>query len=141
MAVCLSLLPPTCDAARSMPAAGRGRARMLAYIGQRISVRTTDDEVLTGRFLGFDRHCNVILSDCERERRAKKSGAVSRVALGFVVLRGCFVQSGEVTRSLSNTPKMIDSLSSRAASAPDGGDVAPTGAGDRLRAPIAGLGR
>merc|ERR1712091_244120 len=77
--------------------AGGGRApaparasKLMAVLNYRVRAGLRDGRALTGRFLAFDKHLNVVLGDCE-ETRPGRGGAAAREqrrALGLVLLRG-----------------------------------------------------
>lgn len=109
------------------------------YLGHRVTVQTTDNDVMEGRFLGYDKHLNLILSDCERTRPLK-NGGFQRRALGFVVLRGKFVASITVRRGVTTARTMVDQLGGTAASGVSGQTVADASRAARAaQGPHAGL--
>lgn len=71
---------------------------MLKYINHLMRVTLSDSRVLTGRFLAFDPHMNVVLSETTEERRT--SSGLHKRALGLVLLRGNAV----VTLSVAAPP-------------------------------------
>ena len=44
---------------------------MAAIIGYRIKVTLNDSRTLTGQMLAFDKHMNLVISECEEFRRVK----------------------------------------------------------------------
>ena len=96
-----------------MPA-GKKKASMSEQLGRRITVLTTDKERYDGRFLGYDKDMNIILSDTERTR-AKNKGGFARDALGFIVLRGELVASIAVRHSFATARTAVDSLKPQSA--------------------------
>jgi small nuclear ribonucleoprotein B and B' len=89
--------------------AGKKRAVLSEHLGRRVTLVTTDGERMDGRFLGYDKHMNVILADCERSR-SKRRGGFEREALGFVVLRGEAVAALSVQRGFTTARTMVDTL-------------------------------
>eukprot|EP00588_Corethron_pennatum_P023867 CAMPEP_0194322704 /NCGR_PEP_ID=MMETSP0171-20130528/22226_1 /TAXON_ID=218684 /ORGANISM="Corethron pennatum, Strain L29A3" /LENGTH=107 /DNA_ID=CAMNT_0039081059 /DNA_START=155 /DNA_END=474 /DNA_ORIENTATION=+ len=69
-------------------------SKLLKYVEHRIRVTLADGRTLSGTFLAFDRHLNLVLSDTE-ERRSIKSNRQAvveereeRRTLGLIILRG-----------------------------------------------------
>jgi len=66
---------------------------MAQWLDYRVRVTISDQRMLVGTFMAFDKFMNVVLADCEEFRKIKAKGRkddekeVKRV-LGFVVLRG-----------------------------------------------------
>jgi small nuclear ribonucleoprotein B and B' len=74
---------------------GGGRSgKMVNYINYRMRVTLSDTRMLVGKFLAFDKHMNLVLSDCEEFRRisgkreAASVGSVRRRERGVSVMRG-----------------------------------------------------
>ena len=67
---------------------------MLAYVNYRMRVTIADGRQIVGRFMAFDRHMNLVLSDAEEFRKLPPKKGLSeeerqtRRVLGFVLLRG-----------------------------------------------------
>ena len=110
---CLSTPRMQCRGAHqavTMPAgAGKKSAQVQDSLGRRVTVLTTDNERLDGRFLGYDRDMNLIMSDTERCKPQRKGG-FAREALGFVVLRGPMVASLAVQRTFATARTAVDTL-------------------------------
>ena len=69
-------------------------SKMLAYVNYRMRVTIADGRQIVGRFMAFDRHMNLVLSDAEEFRKLPPKKGLSeeerqtRRVLGFVLLRG-----------------------------------------------------
>ncbi|KAJ1605976.1 hypothetical protein OIY81_3344 [Cryptosporidium canis] len=63
---------------------------MQKYINYRIRVTVQDDRVMVGNLMAFDRHMNLVLSDCQEYRRVKKGEESKELkrSLGLIMLRG-----------------------------------------------------
>ncbi|CAJ1444815.1 unnamed protein product [Effrenium voratum] len=67
--------------------------RMAQWIDYRVRVTISDQRMLVGTFMAFDKFMNVVLADCEEFRKIKSKGRKDeekevKRTLGFVVLRG-----------------------------------------------------
>ncbi|KAH8584786.1 LSM domain-containing [Cryptosporidium sp. chipmunk genotype I] len=63
---------------------------MQKYINYRIRVTVQDDRVMVGNLMAFDRHMNLVLSDCQEYRQIKKGEESKELkrSLGLIMLRG-----------------------------------------------------
>mmetsp|Transcript_50520 Transcript_50520/g.117949 ORF Transcript_50520/g.117949 Transcript_50520/m.117949 type:complete len:195 (-) Transcript_50520:103-687(-) len=67
--------------------------RMAQWLDYRVRVTISDQRMLVGTFMAFDKYMNVVLADCEEFRKIKTKGKKDdekevKRTLGFVVLRG-----------------------------------------------------
>lgn len=131
-------------------------SKMLNYINYRMRVTIQDryifiysSRTLVGTFLAFDRHMNMVLSDCEEFRRVntKKSQTIPGIVeereekrtLGLVILRGENVVSLQVEGPPpSNRPTSF--LSSGPGTATTAGRGIMSGPPRGLSGPIRGFG-
>ncbi|KAJ3103022.1 hypothetical protein HDU97_010460 [Phlyctochytrium planicorne] len=66
-------------------------SRIVALLNYRLRITVQDGRTLVGQMLAFDKHMNVVLSECEEYRKIKPKGIVEREekrSLGLVILRG-----------------------------------------------------
>jgi len=79
---------------------GKG-SKLLRYVDHRLRVTLSDSRVITGTFLAFDKHLNLVLSDSEEFRTLRSSAGGSgnnraniveerqeKRHLGLIILRG-----------------------------------------------------
>ena len=118
-------------------------SKMLAYINYRMRITIVDGRQIVGRFMAFDRHMNLVLSDAEEFRKlppkkglTEEDRAVRRV-LGFILLRG-----EEVVSMTVEGPPPQEDKRARAQAAPAGpgsGRAAGRGMPGMVGAPAPGL--
>ena len=68
-----------------------GNTKMLQYINWKMKVTISDNRMLIGILIAFDKHMNVVLSDCEEHRIIKSKNQPNRQqkrSLGLCLLRG-----------------------------------------------------
>lgn len=76
-----------------------------------LRVTIQDDRTFVGKMIAFDRHLNIVLSDCEEFRKVKSIGKTSdpemeeRRALGLTLLRGEVILTLKVVASTSSNDK------------------------------------
>jgi len=66
---------------------------MAQWLDYRVRVTISDQRMLVGTFMAFDKYMNVVLADCEEFRKIRSKGKKDdekevKRTLGFVVLRG-----------------------------------------------------
>ncbi|PVV05269.1 hypothetical protein BB560_000216 [Smittium megazygosporum] len=95
--------------------------KMMGILNHRLRITLSDGRQFTGQMLAFDKHMNLVLSDCEELRRVKSSAKVDKDAttrvreikrmLGLVILRGDTVVSLSVD---GPPPVSVDAAHERA---------------------------
>lgn len=125
---------------------GKG-SKLLRYVEHRLRITLSDSRIITGTFLAFDKHLNLVLSDAQEFRMLKgsKSNVVEerqeKRNLGLIILRGENVVSiaveGPPPPSLSGKVNMGGPGVAVGAGRGSILGAAPVGLG---AAPIAGIG-
>ncbi|KHN83898.1 putative small nuclear ribonucleoprotein-associated protein B [Toxocara canis] len=115
--------------------------KMMAHLNYRMKVALQDSRTFVGYFRAFDKHMNILLSDCEEYRTIKpKPGKKNTVeeemrTLGLVLLRGEHIVSMTVD---GPPPKEDDSVKLPKAGGLAGPGVAkPAGRGVPMVPPVA----
>ncbi|KAH7058393.1 hypothetical protein BKA57DRAFT_531634 [Linnemannia elongata] len=121
------------------------RTKMILLLNFRLRIILQDTRVMTGHMLAFDKHMNLVLSDCEEFRRIKpktsSSGTVAQEreqkrTLGLIILRGETI----VSMSVDAPPHpALEGQQARLPQAYTGtGMAVPAGCG--LTGPVRGVG-
>ena len=126
-------------------------SKMLAYVNYRMRVTIVDGRQIVGRFMAFDRHMNLVLSDAEEFRKLPPKKGLSeeerqtRRVLGFVLLRGEEVVSLTVEGPPPNDDRRA--AAQQAPAGPGSGKAAgrglpgeALGAAPGLQGPVTGVG-
>jgi len=115
---------------------------MLALLNYRLKITVQDGRVLIGQMLAFDKHMNLVLSECEEFRRVKSKGKSTgqpereeKRALGLVILRGETV----VSISIESPPPVTEPVKAKTAAASIAGPGIGRPAGRGLPVPPAGM--
>jgi small nuclear ribonucleoprotein B and B' len=72
--------------------------KMLDYINRQLHVTLMDGRLMSGQFLAYDKHMNVVLQDVVESRPLSNKGIPPR-KLGLVLVRGEHVASVRVEKS------------------------------------------
>ncbi|KAF9166606.1 hypothetical protein DFQ26_007420 [Actinomortierella ambigua] len=127
-------------------------SKMMNLINYRLRITLSDSRVLTGHMLAFDKHMNLVLSDCEefRKIKPKTQGAAEREekrTLGLVILRGEIIVSlsvdGPPPPSAEDQKARLSKLQAgtgTAAPAGRGMPIVPGVAAPGLTGPVRGVG-
>lgn len=95
---------------------------MLQLLNYRLRLTLQDGRTFVGQMIGFDKHMNLVLADCEEFRTVKqKSGDAveEKRALGLIVLRGNTIVSmvvespppvGDAMNRQSAAPQMMANM-------------------------------
>ncbi|KAJ2726709.1 Small nuclear ribonucleoprotein-associated protein B [Coemansia sp. Benny D115] len=117
-------------------------SKMMGLLNHRLRLTLQDTRILTGQMLAFDKHMNMVLSDCEEFRTVKskadskqksKTHQIKR-ALGLVILRGESV----ISLSVDGPPPNKAATKSTLAAGPGIGRPAARGVAGAM-APAPGL--
>ncbi|CAG0895480.1 unnamed protein product [Cyprideis torosa] len=127
--------------------------KMMAHVNYRVRITLQDSRTFIGTFKAFDRHMNLILSECEEFRRVKAKGKgqekEEKRVLGFVLLRGQAIVSMTIEGpppADEKTPRVPMAGAGpgpgmgRAAGRGMGGPMPGGGPQPGLRGPVAGVG-
>eukprot|EP01069_Polyplicarium_translucidae_P003648 Polyplicarium_translucidae@DN2371_c0_g1_i1.p4 len=119
--------------------------RMQQWIGYRVRVTIRDSRMFVGTFMAFDRHMNVVLSECDEFRKLKPKGSDEekeiKRALGFVLIRGGNVISFTAEAPPVTEPKRRAEVGAgRGAAVGRGAPVALGAAPAGLSGPVRGIG-
>ncbi|EGD74069.1 hypothetical protein PTSG_12357 [Salpingoeca rosetta] len=114
--------------------------KILKYMNYRMRVTTEDGRMLVGTFMAYDKHMNMVLSDCEEFRTVKaKKGTdeqTQKRALGFILLRG----ENVVSMAVEGPPPQEEKRTVKvAAPGPGVGRAAGRGIVTQINAPPVGL--
>lgn len=126
---------------------------MLRFVEHRLRITLSDSRIITGTFLAFDKHLNLVLSDAEEFRTTRKGSRANVIEerqekrnLGLIILRGENVVSIAVEgppppsasgRLAPGGPGIASGAGRGTIPVPGIGGVAPVGLG---AAPVAGVG-
>ena len=107
-----------------------GNTKMLQYINWKMKVTITDTRMLIGTFIAFDKHMNIVLTNCDEFRTIKAKKNIpkrqQKRTLGLVLLRGENIVSltpvapplpknrlQSISKGPSNPPTNVNSNSNR----------------------------
>jgi small nuclear ribonucleoprotein B and B' len=110
--------------------------RILQLLNYRLKITIQDGRTFVGQMLAFDKHMNLVLSDCQETRKIKNQEKYEKRTLGLIVLRGDVI----ISISIESAPPTVDKArlqQGQGAAKPIGrGLPIPTG----LQQPIRGVG-
>ncbi len=125
----------------------------MRYVEHRLRITLSDSRIITGTFLAFDKHLNLVLSDTEEFRTTRKGSRANVIEekqekrnLGLIILRGENVVSIAVEgppppsasgRLAPGGPGIASGAGRGVMPVPGMGGLAPVGLG---AAPVAGVG-
>lgn len=93
-------------------------SKLMRYINYRMRITIQDSRTFVGKMMAFDKHMNVVLSDCEEYRKITPKGKkgiekIQKRMLGFLILRGEVIvtMTVESPPTPSNTRVKLDKTS------------------------------
>ena len=94
------------------------QSKFLMWINYRIRVTLSENRVLIGTFLAFDKHMNIVLSDTEEhclvKSKNKKFDREKRRTLGLVLIRGdSVIAISAESQEPNNNKKRFDNVIGR----------------------------
>lgn len=102
---------------------------MFGYVNSTLHVTLVDGRVMTGIFLAYDKHMNVVLSDVVETNPLSKKDPEGKRALGLVLVRGEHIVSVRAERRELQLPAAHPSATGT--SAPVARPVLPAGSKDK----------
>jgi small nuclear ribonucleoprotein B and B' len=100
------------------------RTKLMGFINYRVRLVVSDGRHFIGRFMAFDRHLNLVISDCEEFRKISnktQNQREERRVLGLAIIRGDEVVSLSIV-----APPPADTVRTKLQSAPPGTGVSQT---------------